>query len=272
MNKTVFVPNGRWASSTIRGEQVAEKLGARFGYDLRDCDNVVFVKCMDNKVPLKMFKNVYLDLVDSDGFLPLLQANPEIKVIVTSSMGGRYVSARIQNRVVVIPEHHCNFERSFRTRKEVTTVGYVGSASCLDLSVIVLKEEFAKIGLDFVWLFVDGVDITRKDICDFYKKIDIQLSFRLPRLLENMPPELKNCLKLTNAGSFGIPTIGYPELCWDEFGCGFVAAGNVNDLTTVALALKDKKDFYNTVASQAFEKAQAYHIDEIATLYEEILK
>ncbi|MFK5282474.1 hypothetical protein ACI3PL_23225, partial [Lacticaseibacillus paracasei] len=64
----------------------------------------------------------------------------------------------------------------------------------------------ADMGLE--WRFCNHYS-KRRYVVDFYKEIDIQISFRPhhPRgIILHMNP-----LKLSNAGSFGIPTVGFPE-------------------------------------------------------------
>lgn len=274
MSKLLFVTMGIYPSSRIRAEQVAKKLGAEVGIHLNGYDKIVFVKCWpDNIEFLYNFEvgKVYIDLIDSDAHLPIIGQFPQVKVIAISEEAKKYVSRRIPNPVYVIPEHHCNFENFLRSRKEVKVVGYVGSRHCLDLDEIELKTKLARHELKFKCLFVDTLDVTRKDIVEFYKSIDIQVSFRGPRLVGNMPPEMKNALKLCNAGSFKIPTIGYPEFCWEDFKDCYVEANTLDDVVKGCRELKDDSSLYDLVAKSMYDKAQDYHLDKIAKIYTKVL-
>ena len=271
MSKTLFVPNGVYPSSRIRAEQVAEQIGAKVGNYLNGCANVVFVKCWPSNVLDIENVNLFIDIIDSDVHLDVISHMPQVKVIAISDEAKDYISRRITNFIHVIPEHHCNFENALRHRTEIKVVGYVGSRHCLDLDEIELRTKLARHGLEFKSLHVDTLDVTRKDIVDFYKSIDIQISFRCPHVIQGMPPELKNALKLCNAGSFKIPTVGYPEFCWEAFKGGYVEAKTLDAVVDGCLELKVNSSLYGLMANAMYRNAQDYHIDKIAKLYKEVL-
>ena len=137
----------------------------------------------------------------------------------------------------------------------------------VELDINDVTKALAEIGLEYK---MQQNFKTRQDVVDFYKSIDIQLCFRHWRGIgQKEPPELKNPLKLENAGSFKIPTVAYPEPCFvDEFGSGmFVHALSLKGIVAGCAMLKNKKSFYATYAQRAQIRARDFHINKIAPLY-----
>lgn len=265
----IFVTNRKWTSSLLRGRQIAEALGLECDPPVISArETVVAIKCWHHDFP--RFGHLYCDIVDSDSLLPVLQASPHLGVITCTEKGRDYVSARIENNIKVIPHHHCNFENRTRSEKEPCVAGYVGGAGNLDLNVAETKKALGKIGMDFLVLYNDGISLSREDICRFYLSIDLQVVFRKPRLMPNMPPELKNPLKIVNAGSFGVPTVGYPEPCFEAANDGFVQAMNLNQIVEASAALKSDRSLYRRLAESGRQQAQAHHIFRIAPRYREL--
>ncbi len=271
--KLAFITNNLWSSSRIRGEQLAKatggvcnKLSIEYG------STIVLIKMWPtNPEALGKFKNIYADMVDSDGCLEEISKYPHVNIIAISALAKQYLECRVTNRVILIPEHHCNFENFIRTRKIVRVVGYVGSKASLDLDVILLARKLKQIDLEFKVLFCDDITVTREDVVNFYKTIDIQICFRLPRILKNMPPEMKNPLKIYNAGSFKIPTVAYPELNYvKECDASFRVAYNLNDLVSKCKELKTEKWLYDKMVDRSYEIAKNHHIDKIVPLYKEL--
>jgi len=270
----VFLTIGNpYTSSIIRGQQIAERLGAELNPSKLYSDEIViFVKTLDIELA-KRLKSPYIDIVDSDSALEDISKISQLKVIVMTELAKQYIGARIENEVIVIPEHHCNYENVLRTRKEVKVLGYVGSTDCLHLNSVLLDAKLREIGMRFHCLFCDGRDLNREDICQFYKTIDVQLAFRPTNLSHKMPPELKNPLKLENAGSFGIPTIAYPELNYIiEFKEHFLSVLNYDDIIKNCLRLKESERFYDICSQEVLESSKIYHINEIIKLYKGLKK
>ncbi len=266
----VFLTDPKLASSLIRGEQIAKRLNVECNPpQVSINDTAVLVKAWTDEV--KKLKKVYLDVVDSLWTLEFVQENPDVNIIAISDLAKQYISARIENDIVVIQEQHCNQENVVRNRDEVNTVGYIGSKVNLNLDIDDLKERLRSIGLDFNYLFIENTSVSREDVCDFYKQIDIQLTFRKPKIIKDMPPELKNPLKLSNAGSFKIPTVGYPELNYMcELPDCFVPAKTLDEVVRACRDLKNDSDLYKKYSEYSYVKAQDYHIDKIAELYREL--
>lgn len=275
----IIYANHGYPSMMTRGEQIATRAGFGFNTpyeEIPEGEVVVFVKGFNSYSPTSLIKNkncsVYLDIVDSDVFLPELANHPYIGIIAISDAANSYIRARLPftKNIITIDEQHCNFDNERRTRKEVTRVGYVGSKYRFNLSIDFVKAELAKEGFEFVCLFCEDLSLSRKDICEFYKKIDIQLCMFVPSFTNNMPPELKNPLKLANAGSFGIPTVGIPEFCWKtEYG-SYIDAFTMEGVIDACRSLRDLPIIYGATANRAMHLSEKYHIDDIVKKYKEL--
>ncbi len=266
----VFLTNQRYASSLIRGRQIAERLNVPCDPpNISLSDSVVLVKAWVEGI--EKVNCLWLDVIDSVWPLQFAQKYPHVNIIAITELAKEYITARLENKVVVIPQHHCNLEGAVRDRENVCVVGYVGSRYNLDLDIDELSKRLKEIDLDFVYLFLEDTSISRKDVCDFYKQIDIQLTFRKHKMVGDMPPELKNPLKLENAGSFKLPTVGYPELNYEyEMKDCFVSAKNLDEVVDGCYALKNDSRMYQMFSELSYVKAQDYHIDKIIELYKEL--
>jgi GNAT superfamily N-acetyltransferase len=264
-SEIVFITNP-WASGVIRGGQVSEKLGVPCDPKGEiSADSIfVFVKATPNIVVERM----YIDIVDAYGLLTSMPRFPHAKVIAISRLAQEYIANRIYNEVILIPEHHCNFENVLRVDRPVKTVGFCGYTPNFTLDPLVVKARLAEIGLDFVW----QTDFnSREDVVEFYKTIDIQLSFRPKTPLGACAPELKNPLKLENAGSFKIPSVCCNEPSYvDEFDGCYLVAENLDEIVKKCNVLKVNSGLYRDIANVCWERAQNYHIDKILPLYKQL--
>ncbi len=255
-----------WASGHIRGVQVADKLGAK-------CDPKGGVSLDDIFIFIKITPNIdiprmYIDIIDAYGLLTSLSRFPDARLIVISRLAQEFIANRTYQKVILIPEHHCNFENDIRDDREVKIAGFIGYPSNFGINPLTIKEELAKIGIDFIW---DTEFRTRQDVCDFYKKIDIQVTFRPKSPTQLCAPELKNPLKLENAGSFKVPSICCAEPSYiDEFKDCFLIAENVKDIIKQCEFLKNDSLAYKQVSEACHARAQDYHIDKIIPQYEQL--
>ena len=247
-------------SSLIRAEQMSEYLGAKFnpagGYENDVC---IYIK--PSRL-LKFAKNSYIDIVDANSlsYIRFLEDNPQLSVIAASQYSYEYLSKSLK-KVVLIPQQHCNFENILRHRKEINTVGIIGGLDAFQYSVEDTKEKLKKIGIN---LINENFYSNRADVVDFYKKIDIQITWR------PIPHHLKNAMKLYNAASFGIPTVGYPELANKEFEGYYIQATTIDQLIDGVKKLKDNPEYYNEFSKKIVKKAAEYHISKIAKLYKNL--
>ena len=122
----------------------------------------------------------------------------------------KVVKEKLKNDLVLIPEHHCNFERIRRRRKKITTVGFIGSYSSFKYKPFEeLRRRLAEIGFEFIAYFTYK---NRQDVVDFYKKIDIA-TFGYPDIDE----PFRHPTRLISASSFGIPTVCSWHPAFKEF-------------------------------------------------------
>ena len=248
-------------SAIIRGIQVAEYLGARYnpkeGYEDDVC---IYIKPEAGTI---FMKKSYVDLVDGYELAKWSKENIPHPLIVTSQYDKDYLIGKFDlfQPIFVIPQHHCNYERVKRERKEVTTVGYIGVRKEFDPYVVEIIEKLSKAGFEFIryHTFQD-----RQDVVDFYKKIDLQLIWR-PRKIR-----MKNVLKLTNAMSFGIPTVAYPENCFVELDDYYLKANNIDELVANLVKLRDNPELYKEYSEKGVPKSEDYHIENIAELYKKL--
>lgn len=270
-----FITNP-WGSGTIRGKQIAQYLNVGCDAHLNSDDTVVLIKVMiqDIERSLDYFKSLWLDVVDGTGCIEQLYKYPSLNGIAIGQLAYSYIRNRIaRNKLVLIPEHHCNFERYTRNKdRDVRTVGAICYPGNFDLDTIEVKKAIESIGMEFK---LETDITTREAVVDFYKDVDVQLCFRDWRgegLRE--PPELKNPLKLENAGSFRIPTVAFPEPNFlVDFGkdC-FTAAYNLEEVVKRCQELKTSPSLYEDISERAYQRAQDFSIDKIAPLYLELEK
>lgn len=267
-----FFTNPNLVSSKTRGEQIAERLNAPVNVRMEPKDlpkHLVFVKTFPDdfdRIPKSV--TVWYDPVDSDIGLDMIAKRPEVKVIAIGKTAYKYLKARLNNQICVVPEHHCNFDNELHTVGEGLTVGYVGYPESIDLDLQTVKEELGKLGVGFVQLMMTK-DSTRQDVVKFYRDlVDVQLVFRLPRLLQGMPPEMKNPLKVANAASFGIPTVGFQELNYEEEFPIFQSCYDLEDVLNIVQRMVNHAWWCKQ--DELLEKASHYHINNVVSRYKEL--
>ena len=255
--------SNRWGSGTIRGSQVAERIGGKLN-PASDYENdiCIFIK----KLPFLPFpKNSFLDVIDDITFIRWLKDHPDMGVIAFTKPSRDHI-AEILDRsdVVYIPQHHCNFERHIRPKREVKLVGCNGSKFVLGHNEGEAREMFHKVGLDFVNHVRPS---SRRGVVGFHKSIDIHICFR-PKMKHY---NFKDSLKIVNAGSYGVPTVAFPEPNNElEFKDCYVPVTSFKELVDQCERLKCEPDYYNEIAEKVLKKSEAYHIDNIIPRYREL--
>lgn len=263
----------------IRGAQIAGYLGAKLNPRTSFYNDIcIYVKIFPH---LPYPRNCYLDVVDAHEKVEWLKDKPDVNIIAVSRIAKEWISEVTGRKdIVLIPEHHCNFDRKLRPDREVLTVGIIGQKSAYDLSYLELKQGACDLGLNLKWelpyLDKDGnllfkkflhVYPTRERVVNFYSDVDIQVTYR-----KNTPnPKLRNPLKLENAGSFGIPTVAYPEEDYvDEWDGFFIPATDSDEILHSLWELKNNYDYYKEWSKKVIGKAEEYHIEHIAELYKNL--
>ncbi|OGK52582.1 hypothetical protein A2966_03515 [Candidatus Roizmanbacteria bacterium RIFCSPLOWO2_01_FULL_41_22] len=252
-------------SSIIRGEQIAEYLGAKLnpesGYENDIC---IYVKPHTRGLysgTIQLAKHAVIDIIDGTNLVLYASKNFNIPVIACSRTDYNYLSRRLSNKVTLIPQHHCNFERAKRTRNQIITAGIIGNPESLAYLPDNFEERLAQSGLN---LLAYSRFHRRQDVVDFYQKIDIQVVWRPWR------KKLSNPLKIVNAGSFGIPTIAYDEDAFEEMDGCYVPVKTLDGFMAQLENLKSSPDLYDSYAEKCLARAEEYHISKVAELYKQL--
>jgi len=277
MNLSFF--KRRTSSGLIRGAQVANYIGAKLNpIDGYENDICVFVKMRPRGV-----KNEYIDIIDNPRYIEYSKIRRDVGTIAISKIAHEYISFKTnRDDIVLIPQHHCNFDREKRIRKEITTVGYIGEKYSLQ-NYDEIEQKLAKVGLKLICKWHAPMEFnkskiswksnykTREDVVNFYKNIDIQIVWR--PIVDVNVEELKNPLKLSNAGSFGIPTVSWPEKSFvSEYDGCFIPAKTIDEAISYILELKNNQKLYDEYSKKGFERSENYHIENISKLYLNLLK
>lgn len=248
----------------IRAHQICEYLGGRMN-PRKDFENdvCIYIKSIP---PENYPKHSYIDIVDA-AERTRWASEHDIGIIAISNIAKRYLEEYTGRKVVLIPQHHCNYKRERRTRTGVTVVGACGSPNVITLPIEELKRRLADIGVE---LLLDYSTKDRQTSVDFYKKIDIQVLFRSD-IVKRKRYSLKSPLKLTNAGSFCIPTVSFPEPNYvDEYSGYFIPVMSMDEMVNEVKKLKDNQMYYDYWSHIGIEKAEEYHIEHIAELYKQL--
>jgi hypothetical protein len=263
-NFSFFYHNRRkHGSGKIRGRQVADRMDAKKnpidGYQEDIC---IYVKMRPEELcPEK----TYYDIIDAMTATKWLKESPEIGVITMTKIGRDYLFKNLNRKNIhIIPQHHCNYEKIQRPQRKVKVVGYIGGARQLQYNPVQLEKELADVGLEFKYR---TKFLRREDVTSFLKTIDINIAFRC----RPHRKYLKDALKLINAGSFGIPSVAYPEMGYEAtFRNRYIKVKTKKDLIAKCKQLATDRDLYSQVAHDAWTMANTYHIDNIIPLYQQL--
>lgn len=251
-------------TSQIRGLQMATYIGGKTNPKSGFKDDVcIWVK---SQPPKNYPRFSYVDIMEGDNLEPWLAAHPKVGIIAVTRDIKKYLEKKlVRNDIKLIPQNHCNYKRELRDRKEVKTVGFIGFPKySFRHPLDDIKIRLAKVGLNFVEKTIFN---GRRGVIEFYRKIDIQIVWR------PYADEFRNPLKLSNAGSYGIPTVAYPEESFvSEYNGCFIPATSIDELIIKVKELKDNPDLYNYMAKKVMTRAENYHIEHIAKLYKKLDK
>jgi hypothetical protein len=254
-------------SSIIRGYQIAEYLGAKLnpteGFESDVCIYVKpHVKPVDD---IPFYGHAYLDIIDGNNLIHLAQKHPDVSVITCSYASFSSVTSQINNKVILIPQHHCNFERFQKKGADVLTVGCIGTKSAFVNIPPQLIESIKALGIHFIEF---SNFQSREDIVDFYKKIDVQMVWR-PYMRE--ASTLSNPLKIVNAASFGVPTIALDEMAFYEMKGYYFPVETEKEFIDQLIRLKSSTALYSEYSEKCFKKAENYHITRVGKLYKDLV-
>jgi uncharacterized protein with HEPN domain len=254
-------------SSMIRGDQIADRIGAKFnpesGYENDVCIYVKphLKKGMDFKFE---GKKAYLDMIDGHTLGQLVLKHPEIGVIVCSDADAITMKQSVPNEIVVIPQHHCNFDRTRNTRSgAIKRIGIIGEENAFEHLPKTIEKDLAEMGIELVKF---SKFFSREDIISFYLSLDLQIVWRPYK------KRLSNPLKIVNAASFGVPTIALDEPAFKEVEGMYYATDSYEELLDAVEAINNNSAIREGISDQIYEMAEKYHIDNIGKLYKELDK
>jgi len=249
----------------VRGEQIAEYLGGKYNPESGfENDLHIYIKPKSLEA---IRDGDYVDYSDSgDVLIELLKKRPKIKLIASSVVLFDYLKEKLPNKIVLIPEHHVNFERAKRNRREMTTAGFVGAPSLLNFAANEkIAKELKKIAIKFKTCYFFK---NRKDVADFYKQIDLLIVADFDWVDDS--ETYRHPTKLISAASFGIPAIARYKIGYKEFEGNYIPINDMESLVTEVEKFKNK-DYYDSFAKKIIDAAEPYHIENIAKLYRRLL-
>ena len=252
-------------SSIIRGEQIAAYMGnARLnppnGFEDDICIYVKpHVKISND---FKFEKKSYIDIQDGFDLRHILFKHPEVSVIAFSELDVKTLSRILKNKIILIPHHHCNFERTRRKRDKIRKVGITGTKWALDQIPEEIKKGLKKRNIE---LAIHSTFYPRMSVARFHESIDIHLQWRPWKKHLSCP------LKITNAASFGVPTIALDEPAFEEVKGAYIGVKTPEEWLEKFDLLVDVPDLYNDIATNCISISERYHIENIAKLYEQLI-
>jgi len=250
-------------SGETRGRQIAEYIGAKLnpteGFENDLCISVKGYRLNDLK------DGDYVDFSDMafEKLAPLLRK--EINVIAHSQYAYNYLKQRLPNKIVCIPQQHINWENAIRTKNKTIIGGYIGRPSNISNEIQnEIKQALRGIGVDFKVAFEWT---TREDAVNFYKNIDFLVIGgygKLPSDLWQITPN-----KMINAASFGIPSLSFMRVGYQEWEGNYTQFETMNDLIKEVEWLKEDRH-YEPLSEYLIDKAKDYHISKIGELYKRL--
>lgn len=264
----VFYTNGH-ISGEIRAKQIGEYLNAKIDpLDVDSGDICVHVKNVNNINDDAKYN--YIDVVDNTSLRFLLK-KLDVGVIAFTERSQAHLQRILQKEVIYIPQHHCNFEGYVRTEREIKTIGFIGGSLAFCYPLDQMSKILEENGLEFkVLLLKNSKNISRKDVVNFYKDIDIQIYYRT---LDKFPAYLyKDSLKFMNAASFKIPTIARVDntTTKEMQTAKMIVVNSIHEMVKYCIKLRGDKNLYEDLSLSAYELSQSFHISKIAPMYLEL--
>ena len=252
-------------SSIVRGEQIAAYMGnARLnppsGYEDDVC---IYVKPhIKPGNDYKFEKHSYIDIHDGFELRHTLRKYPEVGVIAYGDLAAEVLPKYLKNKIVKIPHHHVNFERTKRNRDKILKIGTTGSPAAWDYIPDVIKDGIKKRGLT---LELYSNFYPRLSVSRFHESMDIHIHWRA---WMNRP--LSCPFKITNAMSFGVPTIALDEPSFKEVEGAYIGVKTPDEWLQKLDELIANPSLYTDIANKGIELSEKYHIENIAKLYEQL--
>lgn len=251
-------------STIVRAYQIAQYIGAKVnpteGYENDAC---IYVKPARIPEDNYIFQGKpFLDICDAYYLFDIAKKHPSMPVISTSDWNYQTLKRLLPNKIINIPEQHCNFERIRKNKKGITAVGCIGTYRAFPFLPKGLKESLAKRNIELVEF---SKFFTREDVVDFYMNINVQIVWR--PYADYRKDILMNPRKIVNASSFGVPTIAYDEPSFKEMEGCYLGVRNLDEFLSKLDDLISSPSLYDEYSQRCLKKAEDYHIENIAKLY-----
>lgn len=254
----------RRLSSRIRGEEIAELLGAKYTLDGKYDEDDICIYLKPRSLDYVRDQD-YVDIIDdAHNLIPKLKLRPKIRVIAYNLPYANYLKTQLENEIIYIPHPHINFENKTRTKNKPIVGGLVGP------SVPEVYATYEKIKgllgeIEFKECFAHK---TREDMLKFYDEIDFQVVW-----YDRLPTDFKIYYrypgKIINAGSFGIPTIAEPIIPHSEVEGFYLPAKTYGDILRQALRLQDDQE-YEIWSKKIFNKSQEFSLEKVLDMYRKL--
>lgn len=256
-------------SSIVRGEQIAAYMGnARLNpplSEINDKDVNIYVKPhIRGGNEFDFLPNSYIDIQDGWELVSILERHPEVGVIAYSDYEKAVLEdiKTLHNKIVLIPHHHLNFEKTRRNRDTIKKVGITGSGKAFSQIPEEIKEGLKKRGIRLE--YYDNF-YPRMAVAKFHESMDIHMHWRRSKKRRLSCP-----FKIINAASFGVPTIALDEPSFYEAKGAYIGVKTAQEWLECLDWLIANPDIYNQMAKDCIELSEKYHISEIAKLYEKL--
>lgn len=248
-------------SSLIRCQQVAEHIGARINPESGYEDDICIYVKPGFEFNDRFVENAYIDVLDDKRSIYVLSDHPRFTAIASSIYNEQVITSFVKNKVILIPQHHNNYERERRVSHQIKTIGMNGSTNLMSYFPDSLKEEIGKRNIQ---LTSNGRIYSRQDDVEYYKTLDIQVVWRPYATWTGNP------LKIINAASFGIPTIALKEPGFIDVDGYYFPVSNEEEFIKALEDLINNRELYDQYSERCVEMSENYHIDRIGNLYQEL--
>lgn len=253
-------------SSIVRGEQIAAYMGnARLNPERVNGEDVnIYVKPhIKSGEDFEFLHNSYVDIQDGWELTDILKRYPHVGVIAYGDLAEEVLSKELTNKIVKIPHHHVNFERTIRQRTKIKKVGITGSGEAFKHIPEEIIQGLKKRGIELEYY---DKFYPRMSVARFHESLDIHMHWR---------PFLKRKLscpfKIINSSSFGVPTIALDEPSFKEVEGTYIGVKTPKEWLKALDGLMASLQVYEEMSNTCIDKAESYHIENIAKLYERLI-
>ena len=247
--------------SRIRGEQMARYLGVKFNpKEGFEDDLCIYVKPRHLRF---MKEHDWVDIGDEWTLIKFVE--PHTQIIAISQHNYDFLVERFpENKIIIIPHQHVNWENAPREKRKVKVGGYLGGISNVALPAYQgIQARLKKLGFDFIFCFNFK---NRQDNINFYQSIDF-----LVIGVEGSNSWCGTPAKLINAASFSKPAVAFKQDHYKEFEGNYIPISSLDEMEEEVLKFNNE-DYYEEWSLKVREAAEPYHISKIADMYLQLEK